>query len=237
MCKHVLITPPANPSLLHNTFFVLFSGVVQIIGALVGKVLPDWLLVISLVLLLAHTTYTTLKKAKQQYDKETAVLNKASKSMLVQVVDTEIEMGEQTSMLADTDATQNDVAVSAEDQIALIQLMEDEAKTPLDKVMILSIMVIVTCGLNMLKGKMVLSHYYYFPLMQSPTNYLTLLHSLYIHSLHRWWWYFSQSIRYCMWITIILDDDRINIGMDTCDLFMDACCIDRKMEIESKSRI
>ena len=149
-------------------FRTVLGFVVQIIGALVGKVLPDWLLVISLVLLLAHTTYTTLKKAKQQYDKESAALDKASKSMLVQVVDTEIEMGEQTSMLADTDAIQNDVAVTAEDQIALIQLMEDEAKTPFDKVMILSIMVIVTCGLNMLKG-MVLSSY--------PINNL-LLHTL-----------------------------------------------------------
>ena len=125
---------------------------VQIVGALVGKVLPDWLLVISLVLLLAHTTYTTLMKAKQQYDKETAALNKASKSMLVQVVETEIEMGEQTSMLADTDLMQNEPTVNAEDQIALMQLMDDESKTPFDKVMILTIMVVVTCGLNMLKG-------------------------------------------------------------------------------------
>ena len=126
--------------------------VAQIIGALVGKVLPDWLLVISLVLLLAHTTYTTLIKAKQQYDKETAALNKASKSMLVQVVETEIEMGEKTSMLADTDLVQNEAAVNPEDQLALIQLMDDEAKTPFDKVIILTIMVVVTCGLNMLKG-------------------------------------------------------------------------------------
>ena len=140
-------------SLLHAPFvFFAFSGMVQIIGALVGKVLPDWLLVISLVILLAHTTYTTLIKAKQQYDKETAALNKASKSMLVQVVDTEIEMGEQTSMLADTDLMQNEPTVNAEDQIALMQLMEDEAKTPFDKVMILTMMVVVTCGLNMLKG-------------------------------------------------------------------------------------
>lgn len=114
--------------------------------------LPDWLLVISLVLLLAHTTYTTLIKAKQQYDKETAAMNKASKSMLVQVVETEIEMGEQTSMLADTDIVQNEITINPEDQFALIQLMDDEAKTPFDKVMILSIMVVVTCGLNMLKG-------------------------------------------------------------------------------------
>ena len=140
-------------SLLHAPFvFFAFSGMVQIIGALVGKVLPDWLLVISLVILLAHTTYTTLIKAKQQYDKETAALNKASKSMLVQVVDTEIEMGEQTSMLADTDLMQNEPTVNAEDQIALMQLMDDESKTPFDKVMILTIMVVVTCGLNMLKG-------------------------------------------------------------------------------------
>ena len=131
---------------------------VQIVGALVGKVLPDWLLVISLVLLLAHTTYTTLMKAKQQYDKETAALNKASKSMLVQVVETEIEMGEQTSMLADTDLMQNEPTVNAEDQIALMQLMDDESKTPFDKVMILTIMVVVTCGLNMLKGMQAFAH-------------------------------------------------------------------------------
>lgn len=48
------------------------------IGAIVGKILPDWILTLSLVTLLAHTTYTTLDKARSQYIKET-------KSMLAAV--------------------------------------------------------------------------------------------------------------------------------------------------------
>ena len=132
----------------------------QIIGALVGKVLPDWLLVISLVALLAHTTYTTLLKAKQQYDKETAAQAKASKSLLVQVVETEIEKGEQTGMLEDVDANNGGssstgpeaAAEAAAREHELLQLLDEESRTPFDKAAILSVMVLVTCGLNVLKG-------------------------------------------------------------------------------------
>lgn len=68
-------------------------------GALVGKVLPDWLLVVSLVLLLAHTTYTTLDKARSQYKKETAVMDAAKKSILIQVKEEIEEKEEKVSLL------------------------------------------------------------------------------------------------------------------------------------------
>eukprot|EP00596_Hydrurales_sp_CCMP1899_P009499 CAMPEP_0119041256 /NCGR_PEP_ID=MMETSP1177-20130426/11453_2 /TAXON_ID=2985 /ORGANISM="Ochromonas sp, Strain CCMP1899" /LENGTH=152 /DNA_ID=CAMNT_0007007145 /DNA_START=655 /DNA_END=1110 /DNA_ORIENTATION=- len=132
-----------------------------IIGALVGKVLPDWLLVISLVILLAYTTYTTLLKAKSQYNKENVAIEKARKSVLLKSVDEEIEMLEQTGLLAeqedDSEEIREDVtevnssnAVTVVDE--LLQLIEMEKNTPTDKVIILSVMVAVVVGLNMLKG-------------------------------------------------------------------------------------
>jgi Sulfite exporter TauE/SafE len=119
---------------------------------LIGKVLPDWLLVISLVILLAHTTWTTLTKAKSQYDKETAAMEKATKSALVQTIEKEVEMAEQVGLLAvEEDGKGAGLEITSEN-IELAQLLEDDKRTPFDKVVILSVMVVVTCGLNILKG-------------------------------------------------------------------------------------
>jgi len=75
-----------------------------IVGALVGKVLPDWILVTLLVLLLAQTSYTTLDKAISQYRKETSDMGKLAKSELARAVDKEIELievHETVSLLSD----------------------------------------------------------------------------------------------------------------------------------------
>lgn len=135
----------------------------QIIGALVGKVLPDWLLVISLVILLAYTTYTTLLKAKSQYEKENLAIANARKSILLKTVDDDVELSEQVGLLSadddhedKTDDTSNiaDFGLNFPMMVTdeLSELMDKEKKTPLDKVLILSVMVAVVVGLNMLKG-------------------------------------------------------------------------------------
>ena len=50
-----------------------------IVGAFMSKVLPDWLLSVSLVLLLAVTTEATLKKGIQQWNKESAIFAEENK--------------------------------------------------------------------------------------------------------------------------------------------------------------
>ena len=54
-------------------------------GAFVSKIIPDWILVISLVILLAYTTHTTLKKGIQQYKSESRYFEELKKSELTKV--------------------------------------------------------------------------------------------------------------------------------------------------------
>lgn len=82
-----------------------------IVGALIGKVLPDWILVTLLVLLLAQTSYTTLDKAISQYKKETIEMSKQAKSELIRAVDREVElteMHESVSLLSDQNHDETD---------------------------------------------------------------------------------------------------------------------------------
>lgn len=114
--------------------------------------------------LLAYTTYTTLLKAKSQYDKENIAIANARKSVLLKAVDDDVEMSEHVGLLSsegdDVEEEEGDFKNSAECVLTLptrvidelSELMEKEKKTPTDKVVILSVMVIVVVGLNMLKG-------------------------------------------------------------------------------------
>jgi Sulfite exporter TauE/SafE len=116
------------------------------------------------VVLLAYTTYTTLLKAKSQYDKENIAIANARKSVLLKAVDDDVEMSEHVGLLSsegdDVEEEEGDFKNSAECVLTLptrvidelSELMEKEKKTPTDKVVILSVMVIVVVGLNMLKG-------------------------------------------------------------------------------------
>ena len=119
---------------------------------------------ISLVILLAYTTYTTLIKAKSQYDKETLAIATARKSILLKTVDEDVEMSEKVGLLSsegisggDDDNLTGDAAeygLNSPTNIAdeLLQLIDMEKGTPTSKVIILSIMVAVVVGLNLLKG-------------------------------------------------------------------------------------
>lgn len=127
--------------------------------------LPDWLLVISLVILLAYTTYTTLLKANSQYQKENLAIAAARKSILLRTVDDDVEMSEHAGLLSSQDISAGEEEGNAANDIAefglnftpalvdeLSDLLEKEKSTPTDKVVILSVMVAVVVGLNMLKG-------------------------------------------------------------------------------------
>ena len=70
-----------------------------IVGAFMSKTLPDWLLSISLVILLAVTTEATLKKGIQQWNKESALFAEEEKGLVEQAHNKDIEMSETSGLL------------------------------------------------------------------------------------------------------------------------------------------
>ena len=74
-----------------------------IVGAFMSKILPDWLLSVSLVILLAVTTEATLKKGIQQWNKESALFAEEEKGLLEQVHNKEVEMSETSALIDDDD--------------------------------------------------------------------------------------------------------------------------------------
>lgn len=131
-----------------------------IVGAFVGKLLPDWILVTSLVALLAYTTFGTLTKAFSQYAKETKELQNASKSLLAQAKDAEIEMvedAESKGLLAKDDdeesETKNeDLPVLSLNDRKLHEILEAEKSTPMFEVQVMSGMIGAVIVLNLIKG-------------------------------------------------------------------------------------
>lgn len=146
-------------------------------GAFVSKVVPDWILVISLVILLAYTTHTTLEKGISQYKSETKYFEGLKKSALTKALEEEEERGESESLIDRTGrATSTDDKASASEQglirdnapppgatktvnnlaedtnPELLALLESERATPWDKVHMVTFMVVVVMVLNLLKG-------------------------------------------------------------------------------------
>lgn len=73
-------------------------------GAFLSKVLPDWILVISLVFLLAFTTYTTLEKGLQQWNKESKQFEAEKKSILTKTLEQDDDESESAPLLSDAPA-------------------------------------------------------------------------------------------------------------------------------------
>ena len=147
-------------------------------GAFVGKLLPDWILVSSLVVLLGFTTQTTLQKGISQFKKETKFKEELAKSELSKALDKDQENSESQSLLTDDDGQdEGDEGSSSKDtnkktrtvvaavateptpikvltpeEEELATLRESERNTPFDKVQMLTIMVAVVIVLNLLKG-------------------------------------------------------------------------------------
>ena len=132
--------------------------------------MPDWILVISLVILLAYTTHTTLEKGFSQYKKETQEFEKEKKSILIQALEEDTEKGERESLIdrsenpsSTTTTNENNKTESTENKLKnldipidaspeLLALLESERATPWDKVNLVTLMVVVTMILNLLKG-------------------------------------------------------------------------------------
>ena len=136
-------------------------------GAYLSKVLPDWILVISLVVLLAVTTKTTLDKGFEQFSKESQEFMKAQRSALVQAMSADDEYAESCSLLRDDDEDAHRGGTDTDDESApaiaaevqkeyvdprLTALLAEESSTPMDKVYIISAMIITVIVLNFLKG-------------------------------------------------------------------------------------
>ncbi len=126
----------------------------QILGALASKLLPDWILVCSLVVLLAFTTWTTLEKGFSQYRSET-------KSFLAEVQEKFRNETEQQPLLSseteDEEASASAVTNSNSEEhkqrrSQLESLLQAESKTPWEKVYSIIILVVVVTVLNLLKG-------------------------------------------------------------------------------------
>lgn len=71
-----------------------------IIGAYLGRLIAEWLLILALVILLSYTAYRTLNKGIEQYRKESASQADVSKGLLAQIVEEDDEEAESQSLLA-----------------------------------------------------------------------------------------------------------------------------------------
>lgn len=118
---------------------------------------------ISLVFLLAFTTWTTMEKGIAQWKKESKTFAEEKKSALAKVTavaEEEDEEAENQPLLSNTEGTSAmkgkvtpvNPALYIEIDPELEALVESERNTPWDKVKLVSIMVIVVIILNLLKG-------------------------------------------------------------------------------------
>jgi uncharacterized membrane protein YfcA len=131
-------------------------------GTFLSKVLPDLVLTIMLVVLLALTAHRTLTKGIGQFKKEAAEFKESQRSALAKAVDEVDDEEESSASQALLEKEESDVKKSpmdietqaAEDYEALelSSILEQEKGTPLDKVLLLVVMFAVLITLNFLKG-------------------------------------------------------------------------------------
>ena len=133
-----------------------------ICGTFLSKVLPDLVLTVMLVVLLALTAHRTLKKGFQQFRKEAEEFKESQKSALTVARD-ELEEEEDASagqtLLDKEEQASTKGALEMEnptqedlDALELDEILEAERGTPYDKVVLLLVMFAVLITLNFLKG-------------------------------------------------------------------------------------
>lgn len=93
-----------------------------VFGAYLSKILPDWFLVMSLMLVLGYTTDKTLRKGISLYRKETAAFLSADKGALSQAV--EMTSTEETVGLLS--AEENDPERPSQHDPELVTIIEEE---------------------------------------------------------------------------------------------------------------
>ncbi|CAM9510084.1 unnamed protein product [Ectocarpus sp. 6 AP-2014] len=130
-----------------------------LVGSFINKVLPDWILAIMLIVLLAATANRTLRKGIKSYNKETEAqlkekLNRGTSELTVV----------HESLLEEDNADEGDALLGASEksltgdrevddrEYELKQLMEGERFTPLFKVGVLTGVFVVVLSVNLLKG-------------------------------------------------------------------------------------
>jgi len=123
-----------------------------VFGAYLSKILPDWFLVISLMLVLGYTTNTTLRKGISLYKKESAAHALALKSELVKAQAESEEAEQSQSLLSDEERTEQKSKATMEMDPELKALIESEKSTSIERVVIMSVMFIVVVTLNLVKG-------------------------------------------------------------------------------------
>ncbi len=86
-----------------------------VVGAFMSKVLDEIVLSVSLVILLAVTTKTTLDKGISQWNKETATFELEKKGAVQQALEAEVELRQRDSLLGDQDSELSDPDDSGSD--------------------------------------------------------------------------------------------------------------------------
>jgi len=140
---------------------ILVMEPLTIAGALAGsfmnKLLPEWLLVVCLILLLAVTSKRTLEKGFKQYAKETEQrkirLKESELTVLHSSAKSELEEEESSELLKD--AERNEIQFDAEElakKAELNKILEEEKETPYWKIGSLIGVFIIVLALNLLKG-------------------------------------------------------------------------------------
>jgi uncharacterized membrane protein len=131
-----------------------------VFGAYLSKIMPDWFLVLLLVIVLGYTSIKTVAKGRQQYKKESEAFEKAQRSALSQAKeDQEFDM-ENVGLLSEDsnrdlpNADDSSAPVGSIEAIdpELSKILEAEKNTPMEKVFLLVIMFVVVVFLNLIKG-------------------------------------------------------------------------------------
>lgn len=117
-----------------------------LIGALLAKLLPSIVLVISLVAVLSFTAYKTLQKAVQLHDKESKVLQQQQQQQ---------QIGETTALLSSKSTTADSVVLTSQEtaEIELLEsIVENEKTAPKSSVISIIALFLVVVISNILKG-------------------------------------------------------------------------------------
>jgi len=119
-----------------------------LLGAVLAKLLPSIVLVVSLVAVLSITAYKTLQKAMQLHQKETKQLQHQQR----------VQMGETTSLLEKSSIPTKPLVVTSassqdtSDMELLDQILEEEKHVPWNSVIAISALFLIVATSNILKG-------------------------------------------------------------------------------------
>jgi len=156
--RHPLIDRP-----LVDWDLILIMEPLAIAGALIGaflnKVLNEMILMVSLVILLSFTAYTSLSKAMKMYKKESKMIAEKESELTVMARKEEENKEEETESLIDHEYTADsnddddkEKDLELDEDPRLLKLLEQERDMPMYNVYVLSILFVAIMVMNVLKG-------------------------------------------------------------------------------------